>query len=142
MCAEFNLKARNQSVTVQHFLTNGRNKTRLIQLLTQKMAVIRIETRVATGDSDIYIVRCGLEKATSHPIIAITRQHVNLVVLLIALAPPESNIYFMKPGKVESTSFSTRKLQKELSFPETIFFLHAFRGCDIISDIYRKSREL
>ncbi|GBO18744.1 hypothetical protein AVEN_70800-1 [Araneus ventricosus] len=93
------------------------------------MAVEGIETRATTGDVDIYIVRFGLEKAISHPIVDITGQYVDLVVLLIALAPPESNIYFMKTGKrkVEAKLFSTRKLQKELSFPQTILLLHAFR---------------
>ncbi|GBO31247.1 hypothetical protein AVEN_200895-1 [Araneus ventricosus] len=66
---------------------------------------------------------------------------VDLVVLLVALAPPESNIYFKKPGKrkVEAKLFFTRKLQKELSFAQTIYLLHAYRGCDITPDIYRKS---
>ncbi|GBM36606.1 hypothetical protein AVEN_170774-1 [Araneus ventricosus] len=101
MYAEFNLKARNQSVTVQQkqVPANERNKTRLILLLTQKIASEGIETRVATGDADTYIVRCGLEKAIYHPIVAITGQDEDLVVLLIALASPESNIYFMKFGK-------------------------------------------
>ncbi|GBO18761.1 hypothetical protein AVEN_77672-1 [Araneus ventricosus] len=100
------------------------------------MAVEGIETRVVTGDADIYIVRFGLEKAISHPIVAITGQDVDLVVLLIALAPSESNIYFMNPGKrkVEAKLFSTRKLQKELSFPQTILLLHAFSGCDLTGE--------
>ncbi|GBM30802.1 hypothetical protein AVEN_52597-1 [Araneus ventricosus] len=53
---------------------------------------------------------------------------VDRVVLLIALAPPESNVYFMKPakGKVEAKLFFTRKLQKEFSFAQTILLLHAF----------------
>ncbi|GBN27214.1 hypothetical protein AVEN_171950-1 [Araneus ventricosus] len=99
-----------------------------------------IKTRVTTGDAHTYIVRCGLEKAISHPIVATTGQGVGLDVLLIALAPPESNIYFMKTGKikVEAKLFSTRKLQKELSFPQTIFLLHAFSVCDVTSTIYRK----
>ncbi|GBM04879.1 hypothetical protein AVEN_252825-1 [Araneus ventricosus] len=71
--AEYNLKTLKQSVTVQqgHFPANKRHKTRLIHLLTQKMAPKGIET---TGDSDTYIVRCGLEKAISHSIVAITGQ--------------------------------------------------------------------
>ncbi|GBM66045.1 hypothetical protein AVEN_181123-1 [Araneus ventricosus] len=76
------------------------------------MAAKGIEMRVATGDADTYIVRCGLEKVISHSIVAITRQDVDLVVLLIDLTPPESNIYFMKPGKgkvetAERTFFCT-----------------------------------
>ncbi|GBN84578.1 hypothetical protein AVEN_185640-1 [Araneus ventricosus] len=122
MCAEFNLKAHNQSVTIQleHFLVNGRNKTRLIQLLTHKMAAKGIETRFSTGDADTYIMRCGLEKAISHPIVVRRGQDVDIVVLLVALAPPENDIYFMKTGKrkVEDKLFSTRKLKKELSTPK------------------------
>ncbi|GBN63404.1 hypothetical protein AVEN_120458-1 [Araneus ventricosus] len=108
------------------------------------MASKGIETRVAAGDADTYIVRSGLEKATSHPVVAIIGQEVDLVVLLIALAPTESNIYFIKPGKgkVEAKLFLTRKLQKELSFAQTILLLHAFSGCNITSAIYRKSKAL
>ncbi|GBM83557.1 hypothetical protein AVEN_74945-1 [Araneus ventricosus] len=114
--AEFNLTARKQCVAVQQerFLANERNKTRLILLLTLKMTSEGIETRGATGDADTYIARCGLEKVIPYPIVAITGQEVVLIVLLIALVPPESNIYFMKPGKrkVESKLFSTGMRQK------------------------------
>ncbi|GBO34670.1 hypothetical protein AVEN_120453-1 [Araneus ventricosus] len=84
-------------------------RRRLIQLLTQKIAAKGIETSIATADADSCIVRCEVDKATSHPIVAITGQDADLVVFLIALAPPESNIYFMKSGKgkVEVKLFST-----------------------------------
>ncbi|GBM59076.1 hypothetical protein AVEN_117514-1 [Araneus ventricosus] len=106
------------------------------------MAAKGIETRVATGDGDTYIGRCGLEKATFLPIVAITGQDVDSVVLLITLAPQESNIYFTKlgNGKVEAKLFSTRKLRKELPFPQTIVLLHVFSGCDITLAIYRKKQ--
>ncbi|GBN80368.1 hypothetical protein AVEN_190500-1 [Araneus ventricosus] len=125
------------TVTVQqeHFLAKGWNKTRFIQLLRQKMTSKGIQTRVAKGDADSYIVRCLLEKATSHPTVAIIGEDVDLIVILIASAPPESDIYFMKPGKgkVEAKIFSTRNLQKELPFAQTILLLHAFSGCDTTS---------
>ncbi|GBL98264.1 hypothetical protein AVEN_174065-1 [Araneus ventricosus] len=105
------------------------------------MASKEIDTRVATENAETYIVRCGLEKAISYPIVVTTGQDL---LLLIALAPPESNTYFMKLGKrkVEAKLFSTRKLPKELPFPQTIFFLHAFSSCDITSVIYGKSKAL
>ncbi|GBM03428.1 hypothetical protein AVEN_265468-1 [Araneus ventricosus] len=51
---------------------------------------------------------------------------------MIALAIPESNIYFIKPGKgkVEAKLFFTESCRKNL--------LHAFCLCDITSDIYKK----
>ncbi|GBM08187.1 hypothetical protein AVEN_32744-1 [Araneus ventricosus] len=114
------LKTLNQSVPVQqeHFPTNERNKTSLIQLLTQKMASEGIETRIAAGDADTYIVRFGIVKAISQPIVAITGQDLDLVVLLIPLATPESNICFKKSGKrkVEAKLFFTRKAPKRTFF--------------------------
>ncbi|GBM25886.1 hypothetical protein AVEN_94335-1 [Araneus ventricosus] len=103
------------------------------------MAAKGIQTRVSTGDADTYIVRSGLEKATFHP-----KGKTDLVVLLTALAPPESNIYFLKPvkGKVETKLFFTRKLQKEFYFAQTILLLHAFSRCDITPATYRKSKAL
>ncbi|GBN01932.1 hypothetical protein AVEN_228606-1 [Araneus ventricosus] len=104
--------------------------TRHVQLLTQKMAAKGTETIVATGDADTYIwVRESNFSSQG--------KDVDLFVLLIALEPPQSNIYFMKPGKgkVEDKLFFTRKLQKELSFAQTILLLHAFRACYITPDI-------
>lgn len=133
----------NMKVTVQqeHFLANENNKTKLIHLLTQKMAASGIETKVATGDADTTIVRCGIEKSASNPIVAVIGEDVDLVVLLIALTPPNTNIYFLKPsrGKVETKIFSTQQLQ-ELSFYQSILLLHAFSGCDTTSAIYKKSK--
>ncbi|GBM60035.1 hypothetical protein AVEN_147598-1 [Araneus ventricosus] len=106
------------------------------------MASKEIEIRVTEGDASTYIERNGLEKATSHPTVAIIGEDIDLIVILIALAPAESDIYFTKPGMgtVEAKIISTRKLQKELSFSQTILLLHAFSGCDTTSAIYRKSK--
>ncbi|GBN17052.1 hypothetical protein AVEN_63799-1 [Araneus ventricosus] len=70
------------------------------------------------GDAYAYIVRCGLEKATSHSTVAIIGEDEDLIVILIALAPAESDTYFMKPskGKVEAKIFSTRKQVKRIFF--------------------------
>ncbi|GBN06971.1 hypothetical protein AVEN_96756-1 [Araneus ventricosus] len=117
------------TVTVQqeHFLANGRNRTRLIQLLRQKMNSKGIETRVAKGDADIYIVRCGLEKAISHPTVAIIGEDVDLIMILISLAPAESDIYFMKPGKgrPKLKYFQQESFKKNFLLPKpSSLFMH------------------
>lgn len=132
----------NTTITVQqeHFLANERNKTRLIDMLIEKMMEASIETNVATGDADTTIVRCGLDKAVLHTTV-IVGEDVDLIVLLIGLAPPSTNIFFMKPGrqKTETKLFSVKKLQ-QLSFAKTILLLHSFSGCDTTSAIHGKSK--
>ncbi|KAG5870049.1 hypothetical protein JTB14_004233 [Gonioctena quinquepunctata] len=74
------------------------NKTRLIQLLTEKITAAGIETAVTTWDADGTIVRCGLHRAAVHPTVGIVGEDVDLIILLEGLAPPSINMYFMKPG--------------------------------------------
>lgn len=46
---------------------------------------------VATGDADVTIVRCGLDRVIVHATVAIAREDVDLIVLLVGLAPPSSS---------------------------------------------------
>ncbi|KAJ8874720.1 hypothetical protein PR048_025586 [Dryococelus australis] len=62
----------------------------LIELLVEKTAR-RIEASTATGNTDGSIVRCGLNKVTSHSSVVVTGEDVDLLVLLTALAPPDRN---------------------------------------------------
>lgn len=105
------------------------------------MALKGIETFVAVGDADSTIVRCGLQKATIHPILTIIGEDVDLIVLLLDFASPERNVFFLKPGKgkVESKLYSTTKLQ-QLGFTDSILLLHSFSGCDTTSAIYKKGK--
>ncbi|XP_061717004.1 uncharacterized protein LOC133524873 [Cydia pomonella] len=105
------------------------------------MTAAGIETTVATGDADGTIVRCGLDKAAVHPTVVIVGEDVDLIVLLMGLAPPNINVFFMKPGrgKVETKLFSVRQFQ-QLPFATTILLLHSFSGCDTTSAIHGKSK--
>lgn len=52
----------------------------------------------APDDADTLIVTMAIEIASSNQVV-IVGEGIELFVLLTALAPPESNIYFVKPGK-------------------------------------------
>ena len=73
--------------------------------------------------------------------VAVIGEDVDLLVLLIALAPPATNILFVKPGrgKVESRTYSSLELQK-IDFAANILFIHEFSGCDTTSSIFRKGK--
>ncbi|KAJ8889350.1 hypothetical protein PR048_008849 [Dryococelus australis] len=115
------------SVQQKDFLANEKNKTKLIELLVETLTARGIEASNATGDTDGSIVRCGLNKVTSHSSVVAIGEDVDLLVLLIALTPPDRNVYFMKPGRgnIEDKVYYTRQLQ-DLPFSGSILFIHSF----------------
>ncbi|KAJ8890034.1 hypothetical protein PR048_009540 [Dryococelus australis] len=96
----------------ENFLANVMNKTKLIELLVETLTVRGIEASSATGDTDDSIVRCGLNKVTSHSSVVVIGEDVDLLVLLTVLTPPERNVG--KPGRenIEGKVYSTRQLQE------------------------------
>jgi len=138
---EFNY---NTTVTVQqeHFLANSNNKSRFINLLSHKMNIEGIETTTAVADADTTIVRCAIDKATSNSkTTVIIGEDIDLVILLIALAPQGANMFFVKParGNLEMKTYSTSDLQ-QLGMSQSILVIHAFSGCDTTSSVYRKGK--
>ncbi|KAJ8889438.1 hypothetical protein PR048_008937 [Dryococelus australis] len=76
------------TVQQENFLANEKNKTELIGSLIETLTARGIEASTATGDTDGSIVRCGLNKVTSHSSVVVIGEDVDLLVLLIALTPP------------------------------------------------------
>ncbi|KAJ8872800.1 hypothetical protein PR048_026416 [Dryococelus australis] len=64
---------------------------KLIELLVETLTTRGIEVSTATGDTDGSIVRCGLNKVTSHSSVVVIGEDVDLIVLLTALTPPHRN---------------------------------------------------
>ncbi|KAJ8893800.1 hypothetical protein PR048_006401 [Dryococelus australis] len=125
----------------QNFLANEKNKTKLIELLVETLTARTTEASTAIGDSDGSIVRCDLNKVTSHLSVVVIGDDVDLLVLLTALTPPDRNVYFMKPGRgnIEDKIYSTRQVQ-EVPFSGSILFSHSFTGCDTTCAIFNKNK--
>ncbi|KAJ8889443.1 hypothetical protein PR048_008942 [Dryococelus australis] len=100
------------SVQQENFLANEKNKTKLIELLVETLTARGIEASTATGDTDGRIVRCGLNKVTSHSFVVVIGENVDLLVLQTDLTPPDRNVYFMRPGRgnIEDKVYSTRQI--------------------------------
>lgn len=86
-------------------------------MLSLKMTADGIEVRQANADADTTIIRVVMEKAKCSCSTVVIGEDVDLLVLLIALAPKEREIKFFKAGKgnEESKTYSSKKLQ-ELDF--------------------------
>ncbi|VVD00243.1 unnamed protein product [Leptidea sinapis] len=85
-------------------------------VIANKPRTVGIETTDATGDADGRLIRCGLDKTAVHETILIVGEDVNLIVLLMGLAPLNINVFFMKPrsGKADLiTSFTDTTMARQ-----------------------------
>lgn len=123
------------------FLSNEKNKSRLISFLSVAIRNQGIEVREASDDADTLIFKTAIEKSEENANVAIIGEDVDLMVLLMALTPPERQILIIKPshGNVERKVYSSNDLQSE-GLTNSILFLHAFSGGDTTSASYRKAK--
>ncbi|CAH0757850.1 unnamed protein product [Diatraea saccharalis] len=124
------------TVTQDSFLSNEKNKERLITMLKSRFEQAGINTYQSDDDADTLIVTTAIQKTASHETVLIVGEDVDLLVILMAY--PNPNVYLMKPGrnKIPTKYYNTNSLL-EPSVKEHILFLHAFSGCDTTSALYR-----
>jgi len=125
------------TVSQEKFLTNDSNKSRLITLLSDKLQSAGLITKQAYEDADHLIVTTAMEVSQDYQAVFIIGEDIDLLVLLTALNPVDSNIFFCKPskGKVEQKIFSTNSF-KYPAIRQYLLFIHAFSGCDTTSAFY------
>lgn len=124
-------------INQEKFLSNNKNKSRLISFLSDHLVKAGIDLKQASEDADRLIAVTAVEQLTDHQRVTVVGQDVDLLVLLIGLAPVDREIHFIKQGvgAVATKVYST----KEYSDLKDIFS-HAFTGCDTTSAIYKRGK--
>ncbi|GFU87894.1 uncharacterized protein TNCV_964501 [Trichonephila clavipes] len=123
------------------FLSNNKNKSRLIEILRIKLADNNIFTCQVESDADKLIVGTAINLETNN--VVIVSEDIDVLVILTALVNEDRETYFLKPskGKVQQKVFSSRSLKETLpKCKEHILFLHAFTGCDTTSAFFNKGK--
>lgn len=130
-------------VNQKQFLSNEKNKSRLIQMISHSLNEAGFRTKIAPEDADKLIVDTAIEnvRADSKTTVIIVGEDVDLLVIFSQLAKDIENIYFRKENKgcnpyefYNSSSFKSENLQN------IVAFLHAFTGCDTTSCFYRMGK--
>lgn len=69
---------------------------------------------IATADTDTSLVNCAIVKTLTNPTVAVVGEYIDLLVVITALSPPTSNIFFTKPGEeeIETGIFPSQDLQQ------------------------------
>lgn len=126
------------------FLANPKNKSNFTNLLCRKLKGVGINTSVAAGDADVLIVETAIQwTRTNKKRIIVVGEDVDLLVNLVALSSSEDNIFFLKPqkGQVQKQLYNISELTVTTKVMKpSIFFAHAFTGCDSTSAIYNRGK--
>jgi len=125
------------TVAQTSFLSNIRNKSRLIQMLSSYLISEGYIIKQANDDADTVIVNEAIKRAQNQSVVEVG-QDIDLLVLLIALTLVENQIIFLKPGNGgnEKKMYSIQDIQKVNGIKRSILFLHAISGCDTVSCFY------
>ena len=110
------------------FISNGNNKKRLIERLTEKMLLAGIRVKQAQADADTLIVSTALSTAESE----------KLPVIVVGT---EMTDVYMMCHRNPVALFNIHEIQHALgSTRHHLMFLHAVTGCDTVSAIYRQGK--
>ncbi|GBM09479.1 hypothetical protein AVEN_141398-1 [Araneus ventricosus] len=86
------------TISQEKFLTNPKNKDRLISILMNKFSSLNMACKKADEDADCLIVNSALALAPTHPPVVVIGEDIDLFVILIGIFIFD-NVYFLKPGK-------------------------------------------
>lgn len=124
------------------FLSNERNKSRLITKLITKLTSEGFTVKQASEDADTLIVNTAIEESFKTDSVTIVGEDVDLLVILTALAGSNNNIHFLKQGKgnTENKLYTQSSMKYGSVIKDNILFLHAFSGADTTSAFYKKGK--
>jgi predicted nucleic acid-binding protein len=125
------------NVTQEIFLANDSNKLQLIDMLQKCLVQPNFVVKQAKDDADTLIVNTAIDLPASAATVIIG-EDVDLLVILVATAPYERNIYLPKPAKQNVAHNVYSCVQEELT--QIILFAHSFSGYDTTSAIYGKCK--
>jgi hypothetical protein len=113
-----------------------------ISLLLKKLEKEAFTVKQAQEDGDILIIASAVDIG-QHEQGVIIGEDSGLLIFLTALAPFQSNICFLKPGKgkAENLLYTTSSFKFDEHLRD-ILFLHAFSGCDTAYAFFMKFLKL
>lgn len=118
------------------FLSNDKNKLRLIQLLKRKMEKHGIQVIQSEEDADRLIVTTALVKASDYDLVIIAGEDIDLLVIFTGLVGPSRNVYFQKCGRGKTADVFYSAASTSSGNHHLIPFVHAFSGCDSTSAFF------
>ena len=122
------------------FLSNEKNKTRLIENLSTMLRGCGHTVNICTGDADLTIVECALQLAEDGLHTTVVADDTDILVLLLNMWTPRMSDILLrhearKSIKKDLEIFSIKENVDILSdrVVKNLLFIHAWSGCDTTS---------
>lgn len=131
------------TVNQKQFLSNERNKTKLIEFICTALKSVGFRTKIADEDADRLIVITAIENARLdfESTVIIVGEDTDLLVIITQLASDLNNIYFRKEGRgSDPHEYFGSDSFKYPDMKQIVMFLHAFSGCDTTSCFYKMGK--
>ena len=124
------------------FLSNERNKSRLISMLITRFTSQGFTVKQTHEDADTLIVNTAIEEASTTDSVTIVGEDVDLLVILTALAGSKHNIYFLKQGKGKTKNklYTQASMKYGSDIKDNILFLHPFSGANTTSAFFKQGK--
>ncbi|KMQ83313.1 hypothetical protein RF55_20359 [Lasius niger] len=81
------------------FLSNDKNKRRLIEYLSKHLQTAGVAVKQADHDADRLIVTTAIAESIQHDKVVTVGEDIDLAVLMIGLTHADRNIHFFKQGR-------------------------------------------
>lgn len=121
----------------EHFLSNKKNKIKLIESICKELDKSGIKSITADDDADTEVVNAGIKALESFSKSIVVGNDTDILILLIALAPENKAIYFRKDVGGRNPSSICYDIVKLKSVYKNVvrlmLFAHAVSGCDTTS---------
>lgn len=122
------------------FLSNGHNKQRLINLISEKLKEHGCKVINTDGDADYHIVKAAIAASETQTTTLIGEDTDLLILLLYHMDPDRKTLYFRSDNKSRKQLrvYNINKLKCLLGdkLCSELPFIHAFTGCDTTSRIF------
>ncbi|GBM24356.1 hypothetical protein AVEN_202339-1 [Araneus ventricosus] len=123
----------------EKFLSNDKDKQRLINMLYVKFQKEGFVMKQAEEDADYLIIKSTLEIEKVSQCVVVVGEDIVLLVIMTASTNFE-NIFFLQPGrgKAEDTLYCAETLNIVPHIRDNILFLRAFSDCHTTSALFRQ----
>lgn len=128
------------------FLSNQKNKTQLIKILSKRLEEEGFLAIQSSGDADVLIVKQAVEYAQFGRNVVVMAEDTDILILMLSHWKADMGDMFIgfenkvKKKAAKKLSFWNISMLQKSTNKDILLFAHAWTGCDTTSAIFQKGK--